>query len=40
MEKRRIVLCKIGHFTAVYLVTNPLTWREGEGDLVVMETCI
>ena len=39
MEKRRIVLCKIGHI-AVYLVTNPLTWREGEGDLVVMETCI
>ena len=40
MEKRRIVLCKIGHFTVVYLVTNPLTWREGEGDLVMMKTRI
>ena len=40
MEKRRIMLCKKGHFTVVYLVANPLTWREAEGDLVMMKTTI
>ena len=33
-------MCRIGHFTVVYIVAKPLIWSEAEGDLVVIETSI